>query len=79
MFAVYRRLLLYGQGLVGMKRYVDRTSHGADGALVEEWYASTEHVYAFVGGDVKVDVGADRLHCLLGLAQRLCYFRSAFR
>ncbi len=48
-----------------MKRCVDRTSHGA---FVEEWYASTDDVYALVGGDVKVDVGADSLHCGLCLA-----------
>ncbi len=55
---------------MGMKWCVDRTSHGADGAFVEEWYVSTDHrdVYALVGGDVKVDVGAHRLHCLLCLA-----------
>lgn len=56
------------QGLVGMKKVTDRASHGADGAFVEERYVSTDHVYAFVGGDVKVDVGAYCLHCCLRLA-----------
>jgi hypothetical protein len=54
--------------LVGMKRVVDGVSHCAYGAFVEEWYLSTDHVDAVVGGDLRVDVGADCLHCCLGLA-----------
>ncbi len=57
----------HGRTLVGMKKVVDRALHGADSAFVEERYLSTNHVYAFVGGDVEVDVGAYRLHCCLRL------------
>jgi hypothetical protein len=57
-------LQLFAEG----KRVVDGVSHGAYGAFVEEWYSSTDHVDAVVGGDLRVDVGADCLHCCLCLA-----------
>ena len=40
-------IIIAWQRLAGMKRGADRASHGADGAFVEERYASTDHVYAF--------------------------------